>query len=84
MGSAYSGAQVARDHGSWYGSGGRESDHDDLVLAAAMAGWFGEKRLWSILKLPPLPRAPVESRAPTFDELIEMQPKHDSEDRPRI
>ena len=23
----------------------RESDHDDLVLAAAMAAWFGEKKL---------------------------------------
>ena len=34
----------------------RESVHDDLVLAAAMAAWLGEKRLWSILKLPPLPR----------------------------
>ena len=36
----------------------RESDHDDLVLAAAMAAWFGEKKLWSILKPPPLPRPP--------------------------
>ncbi len=27
----------------------RESDHDDLVLAAAMAAWFGERKLWSIL-----------------------------------
>ncbi len=56
----------------------RESDHDDLVLAAAMAAWFGEKKLWSILKPPPLPRPPsVEQRQPTFDELIEMQPTRD-------
>ncbi len=56
----------------------RESDHDDLVLAAAMAAWFGEKKLWSILKPPPLPRPPpVEQRPPTFDELIKMQPKPD-------
>jgi hypothetical protein len=31
----------------------RESDHDDLVLAAAMAAWFGEKKLHTILKPPP-------------------------------
>ena len=62
----------------------RESDHDDLVLAVAMAAWYGEKKLWSILKLPPLPRAPIKTRAPTFDELIEMQPKDDPESQPRI
>ena len=59
----------------------RESDHDDLVLAAAMACWYGEKKLWSILHLPPMPRAPVEARQPTLDELIEMQPKLDSDGR---
>ena len=57
----------------------RESDHDDLVLAAAMAGWFGEKKLGSILKLPPMPRPPIEKRPPTFDELLELQPKKDTE-----
>ncbi len=51
----------------------RESDHDDLVLAAAMAAWLGEKKLWSILKLPPMPRAPIETRAPTMDELVKLQ-----------
>ena len=53
----------------------RESDHDDIVLAAAMAAWYGEKKLYSILHLPPMPRAPVEAREPTFDELIKLQPK---------
>ncbi len=53
----------------------RESDHDDIVLAAAMAAWCGEKKLYSILHLPPMPRAPVEAREPTLDELIKLQPK---------
>ncbi len=61
----------------------RESYHDDLVLAAAMAAWLGEKRLWSILKLPPMPRAPVETRRVTLDELIEPKPDPDG-GRPRI
>ncbi len=55
----------------------RESDHDDLVLAAAMAAWFGEKKSYSILNLPPLPPAPVETRQPTLNELIDLQPKDD-------
>ncbi len=63
----------------------RESDHDDLVLAAAMAAWYGEKRLRSILKLPPMPRAPVETRQPTLDELLKLQPQNDPDGRrPRI
>ncbi len=62
----------------------RESAHDDLVLAAAMAAWFGEKKLWAILKLPPLPRAPIKTRQPTFDELIKMQPGEDPDSEPRI
>ncbi len=62
----------------------RESDHDDLVLAAAMAAWLGEKRLWSILRLPPMPRAPIETRNPTLDELIEMQPDRETGRRARI
>jgi len=53
----------------------RESDHDDLVLAAAMATWYGEKKLGSILRLPPMPRPPIETRPPSLDELIELQPK---------
>jgi len=53
----------------------RESDHDDLVLAAAMAAWYGEKRLSSILHLPPMPRPPIETRPPSLNELIESQPK---------
>ncbi len=52
----------------------RESDHDDLVLAAAMAAWFGEKKLYSILNPPPLPRASVETRQPTLNEIIDLQP----------
>ena len=63
----------------------RESDHDDLVLSAAMTAWLGEKRLWSILKLPPMPRPPIEARQPTLDELIKLQPKKDPDGgRPRI
>ena len=62
----------------------RESDHDDMVLAAAMACWYGEKRLGSILHLPPMPRAPIETKRPTFDELIEMQPRGEPDGRPRI
>ncbi len=62
----------------------RESDHDDLVLAAAMAAWYGEKRLRSILKLPPMPRAPIETRQPTLDELIKLQPDRELGRRPRI
>lgn len=57
----------------------RESDHDDLVLAAAMACWFGEKRLGSILRLPPMPRAPIETQPPTMDEIIKLQPKPDGD-----
>ena len=49
----------------------RESDHDDLVLAAAIACWYGEKKLGSILTLPPMyqnqvvpvrPTGPLEAR----------------------
>ena len=59
----------------------RESDHDDLVLAAAMAAWYGEKKLYSILHLPPMPRAPTETKPPTFDELIKLQPKSGGDGR---
>ena len=62
----------------------RDSDHDDLVLAAAMAAWYGEKKLHSILRLPPMPRPPIETRQPTLDELIELQPKDDPDGRSRI
>ncbi len=53
----------------------RESDHDDLVIATAMACWYGERKLRSIMHPPPLPRPPIETRQPTLDELIELQPK---------
>ncbi len=59
----------------------RESDHDDLVLAAAMAAWYGEKRLGSILHLPPMPRPPIQTRQPTLDELIKLQPKSGGDGR---
>ncbi len=62
----------------------RESDHDDLVLAAAIACWWGEKKLSSILELPPMPRAPIETRRLTYDELIAMQPKKDDDGPWRI
>lgn len=59
-------------------------EHDDLVIAAAMAAWYGEKKLWSILQLPPMPRPPIEARQPTLDELIKLQPKGGPDGRPRI
>ena len=59
----------------------RESDHDDLVLAAAMAAWYGEKKLHSILHLPPMPRPPIETRAPTLDEIIKLQSKSGGDGR---
>ncbi len=62
----------------------RESDHDDLVIATAMACWYGEKKTYSILHLPPMPRPPIETRQPTLDELIELQPKDDPDGRSRI
>ena len=62
----------------------RESDHDDLVLASAIACWYGEKKLWSILNLPPMPRPPIETRQPTLNELITMQPKRDPDAPARI
>jgi hypothetical protein len=62
----------------------RESDHDDLVLATAMACWYGERKLRSIMHPPPLPQPPIETRQPTLDELIELQPKDDPDGRSRI
>ncbi len=56
----------------------------DLVLAAAMAAWYGEKKLRSILHLPPMPRAPIETREPTLDELIKLQPMSGPDGGPRI
>ncbi len=44
----------------------------------------GEKKLGSILKLPPMPRAPIETRTITYDELIAMQPREDDDEPPRI
>ncbi len=62
----------------------RETPGDDLVFATMMPIWFGERRLQSILHLPPMPRAPVETRQPTLDELIELQPKPDPDGMERI
>ena len=62
----------------------RESDHDDLVLASAIACWYGEKKLWSILNLPPMPRPPIETRQPTLNELIALQSKPDPDAPARI
>ncbi len=52
-----------------------------VVLAAAMAAWYGEKKTHSILRLPPMPRPPIETRPPTLDELIEAQPKLGGDER---
>ncbi len=62
----------------------RESDHDDLLLASAIATWYAEKKCGSILKLPPMPRAPVETRQPTLNELLKLQPDSEPGRRPRI
>ncbi len=62
----------------------RESDHDDLVIATAMACWYGERKLRSIMHPPPMPQPPIETRQPTLDELIEIQPKDDPDGRSRI
>ncbi len=56
-------------------------EHDGLVIAVALAGWYGEKRLWSVLKLPPIPKPPIEARQPTLDELIKLHPKGDTDGR---
>ena len=66
-------------YGAW-----RESDHDDLLLAGAIACWYAERRLGSILKLPPMPAPPIARRPPTMDELIKMQPKLGGESRRRM
>jgi hypothetical protein len=57
----------------------REKPSDDLVFAMMMPAWFGEKKLSPILKLPPMPRAPVDPRTVTLDELLKLQPKHDGD-----
>ncbi len=62
----------------------RETPGDDLVFAMMMPIWFGEKKLGSIFHPPPLPRAPVETRQPTLDELLKLQPNPDSDEIPRI
>ena len=62
----------------------RESDHDDLLLAGAIATWLAERKLGSILELPPMPMPPIERRAPTFDELIKGQPKRGDDGRRRL
>jgi hypothetical protein len=49
-----------------------------------MPFWFGERRLGPILKLPPMPRAPVETRQPTLDELLDLQPKQDPDGTLRL
>ncbi len=62
----------------------RENPGDDLVFAMMMPCWFGEKKLGSILHLPPMPRAPVETRQPTLDELLDLQPKQDPDGTLRL
>lgn len=51
----------------------RESDHDDMVLAAAIAAWYGEKVAGSIFNPPPLPTPPSKPRLlqdMTYDEIM--------------
>ncbi len=46
-----------------------------LGRGAAMGTWYGEKKTYSILHLPPMPRPPVETRVPTLDEVIKSLPE---------
>ncbi len=62
----------------------REKPSDYLFFAMMMPAWFGEWGLGKILRLPPMPRAPFETRQPTLDELIDLQPKPDSDGMERI
>ena len=66
---------TANDLEAW-----RERPSDDLVFSMLLPVWYGERRLSTILHLPPMPRAPVEARQPTLQELIDLQPDSDSED----
>ncbi len=50
------------------------------VFTMMMPAWFGERGLGKILRLPPMPRAPVETRTVTLDELLKLQPKSDSDE----
>ena len=43
-----------------------------------------EKKLGSIFHPPPLPRAPVETRQPTPDELLKLQPNTDPDGMERL
>ncbi len=70
---------IGKDLEAW-----RERPSDDLVFAMMMPCWFGERRLQSILHLPPMPRAPVETRQPTLDELLKLQPKSDPDGTIRL
>jgi len=62
----------------------REKPSDDLVFAMMMPCWFGERRLGPILKLPPMPRAPIETRQPSLDELLKLQSIPGKDEIPRI
>jgi hypothetical protein len=57
----------------------RENPSDDLVFAMMMPCWFGEKKLGTIFHLPPMPRAPVDPRTVTLDELLKLQPKQEGD-----
>ena len=62
----------------------REKPSDDLVFAMMMPAWFGERGLGRILRLPPMPIAPIETRQPTLDELLKLQPNEDPDGMERI
>ncbi len=65
---------IGKDLEAW-----RERPSDDLVFATMLPCWFGERRLQTIFHPPPLPRAPVETRQPTLDELLKLQPDPESD-----
>ncbi len=54
----------------------RESDHDDLVIAAAIAAWFGEKAQSSLLNPPQLPPPPIDLSPPTFNDMHPKESNH--------
>lgn len=51
----------------------REDDTGELVMATALACWWGETRMSSLLKQPPPPRLPPEPEPPlTFDRAMQI------------
>lgn len=53
-----------------------EAETGELVMALALAGYWGEHRLSSILRQPPPPRVPIDPAPPlTFDQALKLARK---------